>query len=84
MSYLARIYVTPKPGVNDPQGSAILGGLKSLGYEGIERVRAGKYLEVNLDGVSSTTEATERVREMCERLLANPVIEDFRFEVAEA
>ena len=84
MPYLARIYVTPKPGVNDPQGSAILGGLKSLGYGGVERARAGKYLEVNLDGVSSAEEATERVREMCERLLANPVIEDFRFEVVKA
>ena len=49
MPYLARIYVTPKPGVNDPQGSAILGGLKSLGYGGGERVRAGKYLEGNLE-----------------------------------
>ena len=84
MSYLARIYVTPKPGVNDPQGLAILGGLKSLGYDGVERVRAGKYLEVSLDGASSAEEATERVREMYQRLLANPVIEDFRFEVAEA
>ncbi len=84
MSYLARIYVTPKPGVNDPQGLAILGGLKSLGYDGVERVRAGKYLEVSLDGASSKQEATARVREMCQRLLANPVIEDFRFEVAEA
>ena len=83
MSYIARIYVTPKPGVNDPQGLAILGGLKSLGYAGVRRVRAGKYLEVNLEGAASTEEATERVQEMCQRLLANPVIEDFRFELEE-
>jgi phosphoribosylformylglycinamidine synthase PurS subunit len=83
MSYLARIYVTPKPGVNDPQGLAILGGLKSLGYNGVERVRAGKYLEVQLDAASSADEAAERVRDMCQKLLANPVIEDFRFEITE-
>ena len=82
MAYLARIYVTPKPGVNDPQGLAILGGLQSMGYERVERVRAGKYLEVSLDG-GSAEEAAEQVRDMCQRLLSNPVIEDFRFEVAE-
>ncbi len=82
MGYFARIYVTPKPSVNDPQGLAILGGLQSMGYEAVSRVRAGKYLEVSLDG-SSAEEATEQVREMCHRLLSNPVIEDFRFEVAE-
>ncbi|MBI4235982.1 MAG: phosphoribosylformylglycinamidine synthase subunit PurS [Chloroflexi bacterium] len=80
--YLARIYVTPKPGVNDPQGLAILGGLHNLGYGAVQRVRAGKYLEVRLDG-ASVAEAEAKVREMCQRLLANPVIEEFRVDVEE-
>lgn len=78
--YLARIYVTPKPGVNDPQGLAILGGLHNMGYGGVQRVRAGKYLEVRLNG-STKAEAEAQVEEMCQRLLANPVIEEFRFEM---
>jgi phosphoribosylformylglycinamidine synthase len=78
--YLARIYVTLKPTVNDPQGLTIRGGLHSLGFSGVESVRAGKYMEIRLNA-GSRKEAEEQVREMCRRLLANPVIEDFRFQV---
>jgi phosphoribosylformylglycinamidine synthase len=81
--YLARVYVTLKPTVNDPQGLTIQGGLKSLGFGAVESVRAGKYMEIRLDA-KSKQEAEAAVTEMCKKLLANPVIEDFRLEVAEA
>lgn len=78
--FLARVYVTLKPSVNDPQGLAIAGGLRSMGYASVESVRAGKYLEVKVNETDRAA-AEEKVREMCHRLLANVVIEDFRFEV---
>jgi len=80
--FLAKVYVTLKSGVVDPQGLAILGGLHSLGYKEAKSVRAGKYLEVKLNGLSRE-KAENEVREMCSKLLANPVIEDFRFELEE-
>lgn len=83
-NYLARIYVTPKPGVVDPQGLSILGGLRNLGYDSVSAVRAGRYLEVQLGEASSREEAESRTTEMCRQLLANPVIEDYRFEVVES
>ncbi len=83
MNYLARIYVSPKPGVVDPQGLAIMGGLKSLGYDSVSGVRAGRYIEVQLGEAATRDEAETRTREMCSQLLANPVIEEFRFEVTE-
>jgi len=83
MTMLARIHVTLKPGVNDPPGLAIAGGLRRLGFAGVEEVRAGRYLEVRLEAAGQQ-EAERQVDEMCRRLLANPVIETYRFEVAEA
>ena len=80
--FLARVYVTLKPTVNDPQGLTIRGGLRSLGFDTVESVRAGKYLEIKIDAPEEAT-AKERVTEMCRKLLANPVIEDFRFELEE-
>ena len=80
MGWLARIYVTPKEGVLDPQGKAVQHSLHALGYPEVGDVRIGKYLEVRLVDVSRDS-AEARVREMCERLLANRVIEDFRFDV---
>lgn len=80
--FLARVYVTLKPSVNDPQGLAIAGGLRSMGYSSVESVRAGKYLEVRIiEAVRGAAE--EKVQEMCRRLLANPVIEDFRYDLEE-
>ena len=77
---IARIIVTPKPVVNDPQGITVRQGLASLGFTEISDVRVGKYIEVNLQA-SSEHEARERVEAMCRQLLANHVIEDFRFEI---
>jgi len=81
--YLARVYVTLKPTVNDPQGLTIRGALHSLGFSDVESVRAGKYLEVRLDA-KDKKQAEKQLAEMCRKLLANPVIEDYRFELAEA
>lgn len=78
--YLAKIYVTLKPTVNDPEGLTIKGALHSLGFQKVERVRAGKYIEVWIDEVVQS-KAEEQVLEMCRKLLANPVIENFRFEL---
>ncbi len=79
---LARVYVTPKRGVLDPQGKAVAQSLHALGFAEVADVRIGKYMEVKLEG-ASREQAEARVREMCERLLANQVIEYFRFEIAE-
>ena len=81
-SYLARIDVMLKPLVNDPQGLAVADGLRNLGYDAVRAVRVGKRLEVTLEAPDAPA-AERAVREMCERLLANPVIEDFAFELAE-
>lgn len=80
--YQAKIYVTLKPTVNDPQGLTIKGGLHMLGFASVAEVRAGKFLEITLSA-DSLSQAQQQVEEMCRRLLANPVIERYRFEVAE-
>ena len=81
--YLAKVYISLKSTVNDPQGLTIRGGLHSLGFDSVESVRAGKYIEIKLNE-SSTQQAQEKVNEMCRKLLANPVIETYRFELEEA
>ena len=81
--FLARVYVTLKPTVNDPQGLTVRGGLHALGFASVESVRAGKYMEIRLDAPDRAA-AEGQVTEMCRKLLANPVIEDFRFELEEA
>lgn len=78
--YLAKVFIQLKPTVNDPQGQTIQGGLRHLGFESVESVRAGKYMEIRLDEPAETV-ASEKVREMCEKLLANPIIEDYQFEL---
>ncbi len=75
-----KIYVSLKRGVLDPQGKAIERSLHTLGYEEVREVRAGKYIELELD-VTSRDAAELRIREICDKLLANPVIEDFRYEM---
>ena len=82
-TYLASIRVMLKPLVNDPQGLAVAGGLRDLGYDNVQSVRVGKRIEVTLDAPDAAA-AEAAAREMCERLLANPVIEDFELDVAEA
>ncbi len=80
--YQARIYVTLKPTVNDPQGLTVLSSLRRLGFDNAGDVRVGKYLLVNVDE-TDRAKAERSVKEMCQKLLANPVIEDFRFDLEE-
>ena len=77
---IARVIVTPKPVVNDPQGLTVKQGLASLGFREVSDVRIRKYIEITLEGLSEH-EARQRVEEMCRQLLANHVIEDFHFEL---
>ena len=74
----ARITITLKPGVLDPQGQAIQGALGALGFDGIASVRQGKVFDIEL---AETRDAEARLNAMCQRLLANTVIEDFRVEI---
>lgn len=78
--YLAKVYVTLKPTVNDPQGLTIKGGLHMLGFTSVKQVRAGKYLEIQVEAADLAA-AREQVRAMCQKLLANPVIETYRFDL---
>jgi phosphoribosylformylglycinamidine synthase PurS subunit len=80
--FLAKVYVTLRPTVNDPQGKTILGGLKSLGFDQATEVRAGKYLEIKVTN-TERAEAEATVEEMCQKLLANTVIEGYRYEMEE-
>jgi len=80
--FRAKVYVTLKKSVMDPQGETIRSALGSLGYEGIDKVRIGKFLEVDV-ARSTRQEAEGQVDEMCSRLLSNPVIEQYRFELEE-
>ena len=76
----ARVFVTLKPSVFDPQGRTIADALHSLGYVAVEQVRQGKYFELDLATVE-TTEARALAAEVADKLLANPVIESYRIEV---
>lgn len=78
--YLVKVYVTLKPAVNDPQGLTIKGALHNLGFTTVEDVRAGKYLEIKLNE-NDGDNARRLVDEMCRKLLANPVIENYRFDL---
>jgi len=80
VAVLARVYVTLKPGVLDPQGKAIRSSLATLGFADVADVRLGKYLEVTL-GESDPAKARAAVEAMCQKLLANPVIESYRVEL---
>jgi phosphoribosylformylglycinamidine synthase PurS subunit len=79
---IARVFITPKKGVLDPQGRAISSSLHALGFDEVGDVRMGKYLEIRL-GAEAHGDPAPRVRAMCERLLANGVIEDFRFDIVD-
>ena len=78
---MARVFVTPKRGILDPQGKAVQQSLHALGFTEVGDVRVGKYVELRLRD-TTPAKADERVRAMGERLLANGVIEDFRVEIA--
>ena len=77
-----KIFVSLRSGVLDPQGKAIERSLHTLGYGEVQDVRVGKYLELKVEAASREA-AESRIREMCDKLLANPVIEDYRFEIQE-
>ncbi len=81
--FLARVYVSLKPTVNDPEGLTIANALGSLGFDGVEGVRSGKYFQVRLRAADAKA-AAEQVDQMCSRLLANPVIESYEFELEKA
>ncbi|MCC7429870.1 phosphoribosylformylglycinamidine synthase subunit PurS [bacterium] len=78
----ANVYVTLRKSILDPQGTAVKNALQSIGYEEIQAVRIGKFIEISLDGISKE-QAETRVREYCKKLLANEIMEDFRFEIVE-
>ena len=81
-SYFAEVSVMLKPLVNDPQGLAVRDGLHNLGFAGVQQVRVGKRIEITIEAASMNA-AEQAVRAMCDKLLANPVIESFEFEVRE-
>lgn len=78
----ATVTVGLKPGVLDVQGKAVAGALKELGYPSVEAARVGKVIELDLSGLPDRATAEKHVKEMCERLLANTVIESYRIEIA--
>ncbi len=75
----ARIIVTLKRGVLDPQGKAVKGALANLGFHQVKDVRVGKVIDVTLEGVENEAQARTLIEDMCRKLLANPVIEDFSY-----
>jgi phosphoribosylformylglycinamidine synthase subunit PurS len=83
MMFNAKVTVRLKKGLLDPQGTAIGGALKSLGYSQVKEVKVGKFIEIALDA-KNKAEATKKTEEMCKKLLANPVIEVYSYEIEEA
>lgn len=80
--YLAKIFVTLRPSVLDPAGVAVQSGLKQLGYDNVEQVRIGKYIEITIISPDET-KARQNLDRICDQMLANPVIENYRFELIE-
>jgi phosphoribosylformylglycinamidine synthase len=80
--YQARIYVTLRPSVLDPAGVAVESGIRQLGYDSVEQVRMGKYIELMLSA-DNEEQAREKLDRICDQLLANPVIENYRFDLEE-
>ncbi len=81
--FLAKVFVSLKPTVNDPEGITVASALSSLGFYSVQGVRSGRYFEVSLMA-AGRKEAIGQVDDMCARLLANPVIETYSFTVAKA
>jgi len=75
-----KVFVTPRKGILDPQGRAVEGALKSLGFDGVASVHVGRYVVIEIDAPSKAA-AEAAARQMCDKLLANPNIEDYRVEV---
>jgi phosphoribosylformylglycinamidine synthase len=82
MTMRASVYITLKNGVLDPQGKAVEGALSNLGFQGVESVRQGKFIEIELDEKDAAS-ARKKLKDMCEKLLANTVVENYRFDITE-
>ncbi len=82
-TWIVEAEIMPKRGVNDPQGDAVLSGLKLLGFSAADNVRVGKLIRLEVSA-SSKDDALDQGRQMCEKLLANPVIEEFELRVSDA
>jgi phosphoribosylformylglycinamidine synthase subunit PurS len=82
IKYKAKIFVTLRPSVLDPAGTAVQSGLKQLGYNNVESCRIGKYIELTLIAPDEKT-ARQDLDKMCAQMLANPVIENYRFDLIE-
>ena len=80
MRFRAQVRVAPKPSINDPEGDTIASALARLGFEDVDSVRSGKYFDISLNA-TDTAAAEASVRQMCEKLLANPVIESYELDV---
>ncbi|NJN20947.1 MAG: phosphoribosylformylglycinamidine synthase subunit PurS [Leptolyngbya sp. RL_3_1] len=80
-TYQAQIYVTLRPSVLDPAGTAVQSGLAHMGYNQVSQVRIGKYVEVTLSAADEA-QARQQLDQICDQLLANPVIENYRFDLA--
>ncbi len=80
-TYQVRLYITLRPSVLDPAGTAVQSGLAHLGYSNVDQVRIGKYVELTL-AAPTEEDAHQQVDRMCQQLLANPVIENYRFDLA--
>ncbi|MEL6231066.1 MAG: phosphoribosylformylglycinamidine synthase subunit PurS [Cyanobacteria bacterium J06627_3] len=79
-TYQAQVYVTLRPSVLDPAGTAVRSGLEHMGYDNVEKIRIGKYIEVSLTAESEEA-ARQQLDKMCDQILANPVIENYRIEL---
>lgn len=79
-TYQAQVYVTLRPSVLDPAGTAVRSGLEHMGYDNVSKIRIGKYIEVSLTADSEEA-AAQQLDRMCDQLLANPVIENYRIEL---
>jgi phosphoribosylformylglycinamidine synthase len=80
--YLAKIFVTLRPSVLDPAGVAVQSGLQQMGYDNVENVRIGKYIELTITS-SEESKARQDMERICDQMLANPVIENYRFDLIE-
>ena len=80
--FLAEVFVTLKPTVNDPPGITVMGAVRNLGFNSVVGVRIGKFLEIRL-AETNRNKAEKLLEDMCQKLLANPVIEEYRYELKE-
>ncbi len=83
MDWLVKVTIQLKESILDPQGQAVKSGLEALGYKNIADLQVGKYIELTVSDEDKEQEVSTQVEEMCQRLLANPVIEDYNYEIEE-